>query len=244
MIFQGCSSPRQSLKLNRARQQVRLGAGRPDGVVGVSAANHRSKATESFWPVLHQRLGNYALRVYFRFFEAIRRQKTKHDEHISTCKRCFASFDDWLKMKKLRSREALEQHITSPSCPWCWPRASRSPLTRRRKCSDCRLSSTLILRSCWWKRGGTRTMHTDRPMSYAVKASNNVPVELLVAFVTSMAWKISDSLRNTKVTIRMTVDDIRRNETKAECDLCHAAFTDSNPKVVDHCRLSGWFRRT
>lgn len=48
MIFQGCSSPRQSPKLNRARQRVRLGAGRLDGVVGVSAENHRSRATESF----------------------------------------------------------------------------------------------------------------------------------------------------------------------------------------------------
>ncbi|XP_050523883.1 uncharacterized protein LOC126895735 [Daktulosphaira vitifoliae] len=117
----------------------------------------------------------------------------------------------------------------------------------------------------------TRTVHTHHPMSYGfmVKTSNDVPSELLerygipqspviyrgsedceevakafVMAVTEVTRNISKLLRKTNVPIRMSVDDVRRHGEKVVCDLCRTAFKDSNPKVADHCHLSGRFRQT
>jgi hypothetical protein len=117
----------------------------------------------------------------------------------------------------------------------------------------------------------TDGIHVHHPMSYGyfVKASVDVPVELLdkydipqmpvvyrgsdsrkevakhfIASVTALATRLYGLLKATNVPILMSVDEIRVHNAKSVCDMCKLAFTESVCKVADHCYLSGRLRHT
>ena len=112
-----------------------------------------------------------------------------------------------------------------------------------------------------------------RPMSYGflVKASENVPIELLTQFnipigpviyrgsesrqdvakhfihnITDVAEKIEQLLK-TNVMINMSAHDRAVHEAATHCKLCCIKFTPPHEiqhrKTADHCHLSGKYRQ-
>jgi len=119
----------------------------------------------------------------------------------------------------------------------------------------------------------TEIIHRHEAMSYGlmVKASNNVPVELLakhnistepilyrgsesrqdvarhfVKTVSEIALNI-EKLLKTNISINMTMSDVQTHEAATQCNLCRIKFTSpteiQHRKTADHCHLSGKYRQ-
>lgn len=128
----------------------------------------------------------------------------------------------------------------------------------------------LLVKCTESKGGNTSAFQKHEPMSYGVfvKATENVPIDLLEKFelpqkpiifrgnesrqdvakrfvneVTEIARKVEDLLTTNKPII-MTEEEQRTHAMKITCNLCKCIFSDKNPKVADHCHLSGKFRQT
>ena len=125
------------------------------------------------------------------FSRIVRAQKTKHDERVVFCKRCFTSFDDRRHKYKLSGQEALNQHKLicgehTPILPEmpkegdctefkAWNKTQRHPIVIY---AD---FETILTKTDEKKGAKTRILHRHEAMSYSliVKASDNVPQELL-----------------------------------------------------------------
>ncbi|XP_050547615.1 uncharacterized protein LOC126909241 [Daktulosphaira vitifoliae] len=121
------------------------------------------------------------------FSKLVRKQKTRHQGRIYTCKRCFTCFDDRPKKHILRGQQALEQHKlicgkNKPILPVmpaegskvefeAWVKTQRLPFVIY-------ADFEALLEKTDDRMGAyTRTVHTHHPMSYGfmVKTSDDVP---------------------------------------------------------------------
>ena len=67
-------------------------------------------------------------------------------------------------------------------------------------------------------------------------------IDSFYSYLQQEFFRILDCLNNINVPIRMRKEDVVRFEKSLSCEFCHCSFTEKNPKVRDHCHLSGWFR--
>lgn len=213
------------------------------------------------------------------FSRLVRSQKTRHKEHVVFCKRCFTIFDNRKKIK-LSGQAALEQHKLTcgahkPILPIMpqegdtvefeeWVKTQRHPIVLY-------ADFEALLKKCFDNKGtNTSAFQKHEPMSYGVyvKASNDVPIELLKQFeiprspiifrgcetreevakyfvetVVEIAKKV-DKLFKTNTTIIMTDEERESHKEKTRCNLCKTQFSIKNYKVADHHHLSGKFRQT
>lgn len=214
------------------------------------------------------------------FSRLVSSQKTSRHGNLVFCKRCFTSFDNRPKKYKLSGQLALDEHKLicgshKPILPVLpkegdevkfeeWGRTERLPFVIY---AD---FEALLLKMC--KRLGisTEAVHSHHLMSYGffVKASNDVPLELLEQFdiprtpvifrgsegtdevakafvlaVVDLAEKIRRLLQ-TNTPIIMTEEQEKIHEEKNNCDLCKTLFSTNNVKVADHNHLTGLFRHT
>ncbi|KAF0692432.1 Uncharacterized protein FWK35_00035255, partial [Aphis craccivora] len=187
------------------------------------------------------------------FSRLIRKQKTRHDGHVVFCKRCFTSFDNQNLKYKLSGQEALDQHklicgVHKPILP---------EMSKEGEC----------LQFEAWKKTQRHPIHEAMSYRLIVKASDDVPVELLdeyeitkepviyrgsksktnvakhfIETVTELAIKI-EKLLKTNEPIVFTDEQRQSHDTCTACNLCKINFTYDNHKVADHCHLSGKYRQ-
>jgi len=136
--------------------------------------------------------GDNAHYVYIsNFSRLVRHQKTAHNGHIIFCKRCFTSFDKQNLKFKVSGCEALDQHKLIcgshkpilPEMPKegeciefeAWRNTQRHPIVIY---AD---FETLLMKTDEKIGENTTVIHKHEAMSYGflVKASDDVPVELL-----------------------------------------------------------------
>lgn len=215
------------------------------------------------------------------FSRLVRKQKTLHEGRLFICKRCFTGFDEQIKKSRLSGKAALEQHmqicgLNKPIFPIlppegstlkfkAWEKAQRVPFVIY---AD---FEALLEKNTEHLGMNTKGVHTHTPMSYGffVKASDDIPLELLerynipqtpvifrgsesqnsVAknFVTSLvtiADRLSKLLKSTNVPIVMTEEQRLIHNVKTECDFCKTSFGGKILKVADHNHLTGLFRHT
>ncbi|XP_060866280.1 uncharacterized protein LOC132942013 [Metopolophium dirhodum] len=217
------------------------------------------------------------------FSRLLRSQKTSHAGQVIFCKRCFTSFDRQNLKYKLSGQAALEHHrlICGPHKPirlimpkegdvlqfTAWQNAQRHPIVIY---AD---FEALLVKTEEEKGDNTTIIQKHRPMSYGflVKASENVPIELLTQFnipigpviyrgsesrqdvakhfiynITDVAEKIEQLLK-TNVMINMSAHDKAVHEAATHCNLCCIKFTPPHEiqhrKTADHCHLSGKYRQ-
>jgi len=121
-------------------------------------------------------------------------QKTAHTERVVFCKRCFTYFDDWRHKFKKSGQEALNQYklicgAHKPILPEmpkegeciefkAWKKTVRHPFVIY---AD---FESLLTKTDEEKGSSTTIIQIHEPMSYGflVKASDNVPEELLVEY--------------------------------------------------------------
>ncbi|XP_060873939.1 uncharacterized protein LOC132947697 [Metopolophium dirhodum] len=213
------------------------------------------------------------------FSRLIRAQKTRHNGGVVFCKRCFTSFDDRRHKYKLSGQEALDQHklicgAHKPILPEmpkegdcvefrAWKNTVRHPFVIY-------VDFEAILTKAEEKKGGNTTIiQNHEPMSYTffVKASDDVPAELLVQHeipagpvkhrgsenrtdvarhfvetIVDVARKI-EGLMKTNIPITMTEDEEKTHKECNACNLCKCILAGGG-KVRDHDHLTGKFRQT
>ncbi|KAL4153327.1 hypothetical protein QTP88_001160 [Uroleucon formosanum] len=213
------------------------------------------------------------------FSRLIRAQKTRHTERLVFCKRCFTSFDNQNCKYKLSGQKALDQHklicgAHKPILPEmpkegdcvefrAWKKTQRHPFVIY-------ADFEAILAKTKENRGGSTTIiHKHEAMSYGflVKASDNVPAELLVEHeipagpviyrgeenrtdvarhfveaVVEVARKI-EGLMKTNIPIKMTEGEGNTHQECSVCNLCKCILAEGD-KVRDHDHLTGKFRQT
>ena len=214
------------------------------------------------------------------FSRLVRVQKTSHDGHVIFCKRCFTSFDNQPRNNILSGQAALEQHklicgTHKPILPQMpapgtilefdgWKKTQRHPIVIY-------ADFEALLVKCKESKGEkTTAFQKHEPMSYGfvVKATENVPAELLKKFnlpqepiifrgnesrqdvakrfvneVTEIARRVQDLLKTNKPII-MTKEEQTTHMMTNTCNLCKCHFSIKNNKVADHCHISGKFRQT
>lgn len=213
------------------------------------------------------------------FSRLLRSQKTCHKGQVIFCKRCFTSFDKQNLKYKLSGQAALEHHmlICGPHKPvrpimpkdgdvlqfTAWQNAQRHPIVIY---AD---FEALLIKTDEKKGENTTIIQNHCPMSYGflVKASENVPIELLRKFdipiepviyrgsesrqdvakhfmenITDVAAKI-EKLLETNITLTMTDEDMAKHKSCFKCNLCKCDV-DIHSRVRDHDHLTGKFRQT
>lgn len=213
------------------------------------------------------------------FSRVIRSQKTGHKERVVFCKRCFTSFDDRRHKFKLSGQDALDQHnlicgAHKPILPEMpkegecidfktWKNTVRHPFVIY---AD---FEALLVKTNEDKGKSTKIIQKHEAMSYGfmVKASDNVPTELLeeyeiptetviyrggksrqdvakkfVEAVVVVSKKIEE-LMKTNVPLTMTEDEEKTFQVCTECNLCKNSLVGGG-KVRDHDHLTGKFRQT
>ena len=214
------------------------------------------------------------------FSRLLRSQITLHKGGVFVCKRCFTSFDNQPKKYKLHGQAALDEHsiicgshkAILPVIPEegdmlefdAYIKTQRHPIVIY---SD----FEALLLKCLERWGiNTEAFRGHNPMSYGfvVKASDDVPLELLeqynipqtpiifrgceteeevakyfVEAIVEVTRRIEDLLK-TNVSINMTEEEKLKHEACKTCNLCRTTFMFKNQKVADHCHLSGRFRQT
>ncbi|XP_026815430.1 uncharacterized protein LOC113555237 isoform X2 [Rhopalosiphum maidis] len=214
------------------------------------------------------------------FSRLVRAQKTSHTESVIFCKRCFKSYDNQLRKNTPSGQAALDQHklICGPHKPILpqmpapgtmlefnsWNKTQRHPIVIY---AD---FEALLVKCHESKSKKILAFQKHEPMSYGfvVKATENVPAELLKNFnipqepiifrgneshrdvakrfvneVTEVAKKVENLLK-TNEPIIMTEEDQTTHKMTNTCNLCKCNFSNKNNKVADHCHLSGKFRQT
>ncbi|KAL4112345.1 hypothetical protein QTP88_016154 [Uroleucon formosanum] len=180
---------------------------------------------------------------------------------------------------KLSGQEALNQHklicgAHKPILPEmpkegeclefeAWKKTQRHPIVIY---AD---FETILMKTDEDKGDNTRVIHKHEAMSYGliVKASENVPIELLAEYeipagpviyrgsesktdvashfvetVTELSLKIEELLKTNKP-IAFTDEDRQSHVSCNLCNLCKTNFTYDNHKVADHCHISGKYRQ-
>ncbi|KAL4153079.1 hypothetical protein QTP88_000912 [Uroleucon formosanum] len=213
------------------------------------------------------------------FSRLVRAQKTGHKESVVFCKRCFTSFANRNLKFKLSGQEALNQHklicgAHKPILPEmpkegeclefeAWKKTQRHPIVIY---AD---FETILMKTDEDKGDNTRVIHKHEAMSYGliVKASENVPIELLAEYeipagpviyrgsesktdvashfvetVTELSLKIEELLKTNKPIV-FTDEDRQSHVSCNLCNLCKTNFTYDNHKVADHCHISGKYRQ-
>ena len=67
-------------------------------------------------------------------------------------------------------------------------------------------------------------------------------IEYLFSYLEKEYFRVLNCLQYTNVPLMMTDDDYAQYDQITRCQFCECAFTEGNPKVRDHCHLSGRYR--
>ena len=67
-------------------------------------------------------------------------------------------------------------------------------------------------------------------------------IEYLFSYLETEFFRVLNCLKNVNVPLLMSNEDISQFEEVTVCQFCERAFTTDNPKVRDHCHLSGKYR--